>query len=182
MRISFARSFDASCHSFVIVFGGGGAAKSHIRVSLPATRCKHPERTERAGCEPDDTGCSEETRDTERDLERRAGRVDGCARAVRAEGDVVGCWQAMNITRGYGMSGKGNIPAFFSARESSFQFFFWSSSSCSWTATWSSLLMRSHCASMFASGMAARGALDAAADVVGWAAAVARPRRATRTA
>ena len=88
-----------------------------------------------------------------------------------------------------GEGGEGrDVPAFFSASESVFQSFSWSSSSCWCTAVCSGELSDAHCASTLESGIALAAdtvVVEAAEEAAAWggcAAVVARPRRTIRSA
>ena len=87
---SRARSFEASCHSLVIDFGGG-AANDTVSIIGKKTGRVFPAPTEGSTCEIQSTSCSDTGKDSQYELWYATGRVEISTGSVRSEGDVVSC-------------------------------------------------------------------------------------------
>jgi len=87
---SRARSFEASCHSLVMVFGGGLANGAVSTVGRKTGRVLS-EPTQGSAREVQSTSCGDTDQDGQYEFWHGTGRVEISTRPVRSEGDVVGC-------------------------------------------------------------------------------------------
>ena len=100
---SRARSFDASCHSLVMVFGGGPAkiavstvGKETRRVLSGPTKC--------SACEIQGTSGEDANHDGQYEFWHAARRVEISSGSMRPKGDVVGCIYQRRVRNGYSVS------------------------------------------------------------------------------
>ena len=85
---SMAFWFEASCHSFVMVFGGGGA-KIEQNIYPPEYPCPKARRTHRTRSGEQQPAYPNHDGHTSNNLEHLSRRASWCARAMRTKSDVV---------------------------------------------------------------------------------------------
>ena len=89
---SSARSFDASCHSLVSVFGGGAAVHPTMGVSTCTRRDAQSDGKRRTICfesEGYEASYADESHGRQEDFQPLAWWADGCSRPVRSKCHVV---------------------------------------------------------------------------------------------
>jgi len=135
---SRARSFEASCHSLVMVFGGGPANTAVSTVRKRNRTCRVLWRpTEGSAHEVQSTSGGYTGQDSQYELWYAAGRVKLSTGSMGSEGNVVGCIYQRRVSNDYPKSasmpckGENNsrksrsyVPAFFSSSERVFQSLF----------------------------------------------------------
>ena len=87
---SRARSFEASCHSLFMVFGGGAASTAVSTVGEKKGRVLSGP-TEESACKGQSTSGHDTGQDKQDELWHTAGRVEISPGSVRSKGDIVGC-------------------------------------------------------------------------------------------
>ena len=87
---SRARSFEASCHSLLMDFGGGAASTAVSTVGKKAGRALSGP-TKKSACKGQSTSCHDTGHDIQDELWHTAGRVEISPGSVRSKGDVVSC-------------------------------------------------------------------------------------------
>ena len=97
---SRARSFEASCHSLVMVFGSGPASTAVSTVGKKTGRVLSGP-TEESGCEGQSTSGHDTGHDKHDELRHTARRVEVSPGSVRSKGDVVSCIYRYRVSHNY---------------------------------------------------------------------------------
>ena len=97
---SRARSFEASCHSLVMVFGGGAASTAVSMVGKKRGQGLW-EPTEESACKGQSTSGHDTGHDKQDELWHSAGGVEISPGSVGSKGDVVSCIYRCGVSYTY---------------------------------------------------------------------------------